>query len=102
MRRTAAIVDQDVGVGAGGKRGLAAFLGADVAGDRGHLGAGFLADLLGGGVERLLGARRDHEVDPGAAERHRAGAAEPLARGTDDRLLTLDLEIQHVPLPDLS
>ena len=48
MRRPAAIVDQDVGRGAGGERRGAAGFGGDVAGDRGHLGAGFLADLVGG------------------------------------------------------
>jgi len=61
--RAPAIVDEDVGVGASGKRGGAARLGRDVAGDRGYFGAGFLADLLRGLPEGLLGSRRDRKFE---------------------------------------
>ena len=78
MRRATAIIDEDVGVGAGGERGLAPFLGARFASDGGDLGAGLLADFLGGCLQRLLRARGDHEIGPGAAQEHRAGTPQPL------------------------
>ena len=38
------------------------------------------------------------ELDPGPPQRHRAGAAQPLARRADDRLASGDSQIQHVSL----
>src|SRR5208282_2163596 len=96
-RRAARVVDEDVRLGAGRERSGAPGLGRDVAGDRRHLGAGLVADLGGGRLERVLGARRDGDVSTFARERERAGLAEPLARRADERLLAGNTQIHGIP-----
>src|SRR4051812_24769295 len=96
MRRPAAIIDENVRVGTGGERRLTARLGRDVAGNRGHLGAGFLADLRCGLIQRFLRTRGDDEVDPGSPQRHRAGTPEPFARRANNRLPAGYAKIEHL------
>ena len=95
MRRAAAIIDEDVGVGASGERRGAAGFGRDVAGNRRHLGAGFLADLLGGLFEGLGGARGNRQLDAGSPQGHRTGPAQPFARRADQGLAAANSQIQH-------
>ena len=85
-RRAGIVVDQDVGLGAGGEQRLLAFGRGDVRRDRRDLGAGRLAQFLGGGGEALLVAAVDHDLAAGLGQAVRAGAAEPAARRADDRL----------------
>src|SRR3546814_19912305 len=63
----------------------------DIAGDRRHLDGGGGADLGGRGLQGLLGAGVDHQVDTLTGERHGAPLAQALAGGTDDRLLALPI-----------
>ena len=85
----AGVVDEDVGVWAGGEGGGAACFGGDVAGDGGDGDAGGGADFGGCGLEGGLGSGGDDDVDAFAGEGHRAGSAEALAGGADDCLLAL-------------
>src|SRR6185312_7293542 len=97
-RRAARVVDDDVGLRARRQYLLAALFGRHVDGDRRHLHAVLLTDLLGCRLELALGARVDHEVDTLARQRHGAALAQALARRADDRLATLDAHV-HVVSP---
>ena len=83
-RRTTSIVDQDVGVRAGVEQCRAALLGRNVGrhhGDR-HVVRG--PDLGRGGLQRLTATGVDDQLDAVLGQRHRAGAAQPLARRAHD------------------
>src|SRR5580704_7321681 len=62
-RRATRVVDDDVGLRTGGEHLLTTSVGRDVDGDRRHLHAGLLADLLRRRLELGLGAGVDDEVD---------------------------------------
>ncbi len=90
--RAAGVGDEDVvggwfsvaELGCGLECLVAALGGGDVGGDFDDFDAGFFADSLGCGGERLGGAGDQHEVDALAGEGPRAGAAETFAGGADE------------------
>src|SRR5438552_12002352 len=96
-RRTARVVDEDVGRRAGREPRRARGLGRDVAGDGGHADARGVADLFRGRLEHVLRAGHHRDVHALAGERHSARLSQPTARGADDRVPALDPEV-HRPL----
>src|SRR5437773_1520471 len=92
-RRTARVVHEDVGLGAGGEHRGAPRLGRHVARDRGHAHAGGVADLLRRRLEDVLGAGDHRDVDALAGERQGARLAESLRRRTHDRAAPPDSHV---------
>src|SRR6266480_2955863 len=92
-RRTARVVHEDVGLGAGGEHRGAPRLGRHVARDRGHAHAGGVADLLRRRLEDVLGASDHRDVDALAGERQGARLAESLRRRAHDRVAPPDSHV---------
>ena len=93
-RRAAGIVDQDVRIGTGLQRRLAARRRGDVADDLGHGDAGMgFADFVGGLRQRLGAARGQRDMHAFSGQRHRAGASQSLAGCADDGAAALDPKI---------
>ena len=76
-RRPGIVVDQDVGLRAGGEQRRLAFRRRDVGRDGGDLGAGRLAQLGRNGFEPLAIAAVDDHLAAGFRQRLRAGAPSP-------------------------
>ena len=87
------VVHQDVRLRTGAQQRRLAFGGGDVGLHGGHLGAGCLAKLGRGLLQRLAVPPIDGHVAARFRQRARTGAAEPAARGTDDGLAAGNSEI---------
>ena len=85
-RRAGIVIDQNIGLRAGGEQRLLAFRRGDIGHHRRDLGAGRLAQFLGGGGEAILVEAVDHDLAAGLGQAVGAGAAEPAARRANDRL----------------
>src|SRR5262249_48769020 len=92
-RRTGVVVDQDVRLRARREQRLLAVRARDVAGDRGDLRPGRLADLFGDRLEPLAIEPVEHDLAARLGEALRAGPTEPAARSADDGLAAGDAEI---------
>ena len=92
-RRAPVVVHENVRLRASAEQRRLARGRGDVAGDRGHLGAGRLPHFGGGGIEALAVAPVDDDVAARLRQREGTRAAEPAARGTDDRLAAGNSEI---------
>ena len=92
-RRAGIVVDQDVGLRAGGEQRLLAFGSRDIGDDRDDLGAGTLREFGGSGLQLLGVAPVDHHLAAGFRQCARAGLAEPAARCADDGLAAGNSEI---------
>src|SRR5262249_1145639 len=91
--RSVFVVHENVRLRAGAEQRPLARGRGDVAGDRGHLGAGRLPHFGGGGIEALAVAPVDDDVAARLREREGTRAAKPAARGTDNRLAAGNSEI---------
>ena len=101
-RRAAGIVDQDIRIGTGLQRGLAAGRRGDVAGDFGHGDAGIGLAYFGGGLRQRFGAARgQRDMHAFVGERHRAGASQALAGCAHDGAAAFDPKI-HCLTPVMS
>ena len=95
-RRSAGVVDQDVGLGTRGERRGAALRRRDVARDPAHRAAG--SAPISSAVRRSTSSVRATIVtsQPASRERLRAAAPQPLARRADERALAGDAEVHGV------
>ena len=88
-------VEAAIGVDAGVDDLLDVGLGVDVGGYADDVGAGLLADALGGGINAGLIAARDDEFDSFAGESEGTGITEAAAGGVNDGAFAFESEI-HV------
>ena len=100
-RRTARVVDQNVGLWARGEHGGPAFLGRDVGGDGGDRYTGRGPDFVGGGLQRIAVTGIDDHIHPFLRQRHGAAPAEALARGADNRLFVSQSQVHGALPPDV-
>ena len=84
--RAGIVVHQDVRLGAGGEQRLLAFRRGDIGHHRRDLGAGRLAQFVGGGGKAIFVEAVDHHLAAGLGQAVGAGAAEPAAGSANDRL----------------
>ena len=97
-----ALLIENIRIGAGLQRRLAAGRRRDVAGDLGHGHAGIgLADFIGGLLQRLRAARGQRDMHAFIGQRHGAGAPQALARCADDGAAAFDPKI-HCFTPVMS
>jgi hypothetical protein len=85
-RRAGIVIHQDVRLGAGGEQRLLAIGRSDIRGNGSDLGAGRLAQLVGGGGKAIFVEAVDHHLAAGLGQAVGAGATEPAARCAHDRL----------------
>ena len=92
------IVEEDIGLWTGGKRGSASGAGGDIGGNRGDLDTGRRRNLRSGLLQRLALARDDGHVDPFPSEREGAGVSQTAARAAQQRLSSTQSEVHIQPV----
>src|SRR5262249_4759972 len=93
--RAVGVVEKDIGLRTGSKRGGASRTGGDVGGNRRDLNAGRRRDLRAGPFQHVALARDDGDVDAFPGERKGAGPAQPSTRAAQQGLSSADSKV-HV------
>src|SRR5262249_3503321 len=96
--RAIGVVEKDIGLRTGGKRGGASRAGGDVGGNRGDLDAGRRRDLRAGLFQHVALARDDGDVDAFPSEREGTGPSQASARAAQQRLSSTQSEVHFQPV----
>jgi len=93
--RAVGVVEKDIGLRTGSKRGRASRVGGDVGGNRRDLNAGCRRDLRAGLFQHVPLTRDDGHVDAFPGEREGAGPSQTSTRAAQQRLSSADSKV-HV------
>jgi len=96
--RAVGIVEKDIGLWTGGKRGSASGPGGDIGGNRGDLHAGRRRNLRSGLLQHVALARDEGHVDPFPSECEGAGVSQTAARAAQQRLASAQSEVHIQPV----